>query len=115
MNRRDDSDQSDASSDSTGSDQHRLSDELFDETMGPGSAMAHLYRGEIHRMELWRGRLDRTTYWAVTIIAAILTWAFSSRDNPHYLILMESQSSPCSSSSRPVGSGDTISGARASG
>lgn len=61
---------------------------LFEEDMGPGSAMAHLYRGEIHRMERWRDRLDRTTYWAVTVIAAILTWAFSSQGNPHYLILI---------------------------
>lgn len=27
----------------------------------PGSPLAHLYRGEIHRMKLWRERLDRTT------------------------------------------------------
>lgn len=88
MTRRDNSDQPDNSSDSTSSERSRISEELFDETMGPGSAMAHLYRGEIHRMELWRARLDRTTYWSVTVIAAILTWAFSSSDNPHYLILI---------------------------
>lgn len=83
MTRRDDSGQPDDSS-----EHPRISEELFDETMGPGSAMAHLYRGEIHRMELWRARLDRTTYWSVTVIAAILTWAFSSSDNPPYLILI---------------------------
>ncbi|WP_251343800.1 DUF2270 domain-containing protein [Haloplanus halophilus] len=61
---------------------------LLDEEMGPSSAMAHLYRGEVHRMKLWRERLDRTTNWAVIIMAAILTWAFSSPDNPHYIILI---------------------------
>jgi uncharacterized membrane protein len=61
---------------------------LLDEEMGPSSAMAHLYRGEIHRMKFWRERLDRTTNWAVIVIAALLTWAFSSPENPHYIILI---------------------------
>lgn len=61
---------------------------LLDEDMGPSSAMAHLYRGEIHRMKFWRERLDRTTNWAVIVIAALLTWAFSSPANPHYIILI---------------------------
>lgn len=60
---------------------------LLDETMGPSSALAHLYRGEIHRMTTWRERLDRTTNWAVIVLAATLTWAFSSPDNPHYVLL----------------------------
>ncbi|MFC4451165.1 DUF2270 domain-containing protein [Halorussus aquaticus] len=60
---------------------------LLDEEMGPSSSMAHLYRGEIHRMKLWRERLDRTTNWAVIVLAAILTWAFSSESNPHYVLL----------------------------
>lgn len=61
---------------------------LLDEDMGPSSAMAHLYRGELHRMKLWRERLDRTTNWGVVVIAALLTWAFTSPDNPHYIILV---------------------------
>ncbi|GAA0203140.1 DUF2270 domain-containing protein [Halobaculum roseum] len=61
---------------------------LLDENMGPSSAMAHLYRGELHRMKLWRERLDRTTNWGVVVIAALLTWAFTSPDNPHYIILV---------------------------
>ncbi|WP_232688836.1 DUF2270 domain-containing protein [Halobacterium zhouii] len=61
---------------------------LLDEDMGPSSSMAHLYRGEIHRMKYWRERLDTTTNWAVIVMAAILTWAFSSPDNPHYIILV---------------------------
>ena len=61
---------------------------FFGEDIGPGSSMAHLYRGEIHRMKLWRERLDRTTNWAVIVIAAVLTWAFSAASNPHYVILV---------------------------
>ncbi|MFC7137795.1 DUF2270 domain-containing protein [Halobaculum litoreum] len=61
---------------------------LLDEDMGPSSAMAHLYRGEVHRMKFWRERLDRTTNWAVIVIAALLTWAFSSPSNPHYIVLV---------------------------
>jgi len=61
---------------------------LLDEEMGPSSALAHLYRGEIHRMKFWRERLDRTTNWAVILMAAILTWAFSSPSHPHYIILI---------------------------
>ncbi len=61
---------------------------LLDEEMGPSSAIAHLYRGEIHRMRFWRERLDQTTYWAIVIMSAILTWTFSSRSNPHYVLLL---------------------------
>lgn len=61
---------------------------LLDEQMGPSSAAAHLYRGEIHRMRFWRERLDQTTHWAILIMAALLTWTFSSQDNPHYILLL---------------------------
>nr|WP_211250848.1 DUF2270 domain-containing protein [Haladaptatus cibarius] len=53
------------------------------------SALAHFYRGEMDRTNTWRQRLNQTTYWAITLMAAILTWAFSSRENPHYLLLIE--------------------------
>ncbi|GAB7020814.1 hypothetical protein JCM18750_36760 [Halostagnicola bangensis] len=46
------------------------------------------YRGELDRETTWRSRLDQTTTWSVTIMAVILTWAFSSPDNPHYVILV---------------------------
>ncbi|WP_435345824.1 DUF2270 domain-containing protein [Haloarchaeobius sp. HRN-SO-5] len=61
---------------------------LLDEEMGPSSSLAHLYRGEVHRMKFWRERLDQTTNWAVIMMAAILTWAFSSPSHPHYVILV---------------------------
>lgn len=74
--------------DPTGREHRELGRGLFDEEMGPGSAMAHLYRGEIHRMRFWRERLDRTTHWSVIVIAAILTWAFSNPSRPHYILLL---------------------------
>jgi len=70
-------------------EEHRIIGEgLFEQEMGPSSSMAHLYRGELHRMTRWRERLDRTTNWAVTVMATILTWAFSDPGNPHFLILL---------------------------
>lgn len=74
--------------DPTGESERTIGQGVFEEEMGPGSSFAHLYRGEVYRMRFWRERLDRTTHWAIIVIAAILTWAFSSRSRPHYIILM---------------------------
>ncbi|WP_433627761.1 DUF2270 domain-containing protein [Halomicrococcus sp. NG-SE-24] len=74
--------------DSTDTKDEELGRGLLEENMGPSSAAAHLYRGEIHRMRFWRERLDQTTYWAIVIMSAILTWTFSSRENPHYILLL---------------------------
>ncbi|SDJ39072.1 Uncharacterized membrane protein [Natronorubrum texcoconense] len=52
------------------------------------TALGDAYRGELDRETTWRSRLDQTTTWSVTVMAAILTWAFSSPDNPHYIILV---------------------------
>lgn len=76
-----------ASFDPTGETERHIGRGMFEEEMGPGSSMAHLYRGEVHRMKFWRERLDRTTNWAITIMAAILTWAFAG-NNPHYIVLI---------------------------
>ena len=74
--------------DSSDTTHRELGHGLLEEEMGPSSATAHLYRGEIHRMKFWRERLDRTTNWAVLIISAILTWAFSRPGVPHYVLLI---------------------------
>ena len=52
------------------------------------SLLGHFYRGQMDRVTTWRGRLDQTSYWAVTIMAALLTWVFSSPGNPHYILLI---------------------------
>lgn len=57
------------------------------EVPGLSSLLGHFYRGEMDRVTSWSGRLDRTTNWAVTIMAAIITWAFTSPDNPPYILL----------------------------
>lgn len=65
-----------------------VGDELGSDVGSLSSLLGDFYRGEMDRMTSWRGRLDTTTNWAVTIMAAILTWVFSSPDNPHYLLLI---------------------------
>jgi uncharacterized membrane protein len=50
------------------------------------SAMVHFYRGEMHRSNVWRHRLDNTTNWAVITAGASLSFAFSSPANPHGVI-----------------------------
>jgi uncharacterized membrane protein len=50
------------------------------------TAMVHFYRGEVARSNIWRTRLDATTNWAVITAGATLSFAFSSPDNPHFAI-----------------------------
>lgn len=50
--------------------------------------MTRFYRDEMRRTVGWRQRLDTTTNWAVIVISALLTWAFSSETNPHYVLLI---------------------------
>lgn len=52
------------------------------------TAMVHLYRAEISRVNLWRNRLDTTTNWAVVTSAGAITFGFSSPQNPHFVILL---------------------------
>src|SRR6059058_5699130 len=53
-------------------------------------AMVHFYRGEVQRSNVWRGRLDATTNWAVITAGATLSFVFSSADNPHFAIPINS-------------------------
>jgi uncharacterized membrane protein len=43
-------------------------------------ALAHLYRGEVYRSTVWRGRLDATTNWAVVATGIALSVSFSSAE-----------------------------------
>ena len=74
--------------DPTARDQREIGREMVEQSTGLGSVMAHAYRGEMDQATTWRQRLDESTTWTVTVLAAILTWAFSSGDNPHYLLLV---------------------------
>ncbi len=69
-------------------EEREIGREMVDKSTGLGSVMAHFYRGEIDRITTWRGRLDQTTNWAVTVLAAILTYGFSTRDVSHAVLLV---------------------------
>ena len=69
-------------------EEREIGREMVDRSTGLGSVIAHLYRGEVDRAVNWRGRLDSTTNWAVTVIAAIIAYAFSSNDVAHSIILV---------------------------
>jgi len=51
-------------------------------------AMAHFYRGEVYRSNVWRQRLDTTTNWAVVTSAAIMTFSFSGSERTHLLLVL---------------------------
>ena len=53
-------------------------------------AIVHFYRGEVQRSNVWRTRLDTTTNWAVITAGATLSFVFSSADNPHFAIPINS-------------------------
>lgn len=52
------------------------------------TAIVHYYRAEIARMTSWRDRLDLTTNWAITVVAALLSVTLSTPDAHHGLLLM---------------------------
>lgn len=56
---------------------------VFDPT-----ALAHLYRGEMHRMTVWRQRLDITANWAILLTFGLTTFTLGSPEVPHYTLLL---------------------------
>jgi uncharacterized membrane protein len=52
------------------------------------SVMVHFYRGEIHRSITWRTRTDATTNWTILATAGMLSFAFSSPNTPHIVVLL---------------------------
>lgn len=52
------------------------------------TAICHLYRAEMHRMLVWRQRLDITSNWAIIIATALTTFALGSSEVPHYILLL---------------------------
>jgi len=57
---------------------------------GPGfdGAIAHLYRGEMHRMTVWRQRLDVTSNWSILLVVALTTFTLGSTAVPHFTLLL---------------------------
>jgi uncharacterized membrane protein len=59
----------------------------------PGTAgefitvLAHYHRAEIARMAGWRDRIDRTTNWAITVVAAMLSVSLSTPTAFHGVLI----------------------------
>lgn len=51
------------------------------------TAFAHYHRAEIARMAGWRDRIDRTTNWAITGVAAMLSLSLSTPSANHGVLL----------------------------
>jgi uncharacterized membrane protein len=60
--------------------------------LDPGQlqALIHLHRAEVGRMVAYRQRLDTTTNWSITSVAAVTTFSLGSATIPHeaFLFLM---------------------------
>ena len=51
------------------------------------TALVHYYRAEVARMSGWRDRLDRTSNWAITVVAALLSVSLSTPTAHHGVLL----------------------------
>jgi len=51
------------------------------------TALVHYYRAEMARMSSWRDRLDRTSNWAFTVTAALLSVSLSTPTAHHGVLL----------------------------
>ena len=71
----------------TGRQEREVAGELAADRSEFVGLMQHFYRGELGRTTAWRARIDRTTNWAVGLMATLITWTFSDPGNPHYIIL----------------------------
>jgi len=49
--------------------------------------MTHYYRAEMTRMNAWRARLDLTSNWSITVVAALLSVSLSTPSAHHGLVL----------------------------
>ncbi|MFP4508439.1 MAG: DUF2270 domain-containing protein, partial [Candidatus Acetothermia bacterium] len=52
------------------------------------AVLIHLYRGEIQRVNTWQGRLDKTPYWTLVMVAGMISWSFSAPNRSPALILV---------------------------
>lgn len=51
------------------------------------TVLAHYHRAEIARMAGWRDRIDRTSNWAITVVAAMLSVSLSTPTAHHGVLL----------------------------
>ncbi|MFP8951477.1 DUF2270 domain-containing protein [Natrialbaceae archaeon A-arb3/5] len=62
--------------------------EIADDAETLLAALPHYYRGEVSQSNTAQDRIDQTTNWAITVLAAFLSVVFSSPDMPAYLLLI---------------------------
>jgi len=51
------------------------------------NALAHFHRAEMGRMTGWRDRIDRTTNWAITVIAGMVSLSLSTPTAHHGVLI----------------------------
>lgn len=51
------------------------------------TTVSHFHRAEIARMAGWRDRIDRTTNWAITVVAAMLSLSLSTASAHHGVLI----------------------------
>jgi uncharacterized membrane protein len=51
------------------------------------TTISHFHRAEIARMAGWRDRIDRTTNWAITVVAAMLSLSLSTSSAHHGVLI----------------------------
>ncbi|MDT8265835.1 DUF2270 domain-containing protein, partial [Roseomonas sp. DSM 102946] len=51
------------------------------------NTLAHFHRAEMGRMAGWRDRIDRTTNWAITVVAGMLSVSLSTPSAHHGVLL----------------------------
>lgn len=51
------------------------------------NALAHFHRAEMGRMTSWRDRIDRTTNWAITVVAGMLSLSLSTPTAHHGVLV----------------------------
>ena len=66
----------------------QTTDHLADEASSFHMSMAHLYRGEMHRMTVWRTRIDTTSNWAVLLTIGLTTFTLGTLQVPAYILLL---------------------------
>lgn len=62
--------------------------EIADDADALLATLPHYYRGEVTQATSAHDRIDQSTNWAITVLIAVLSVAFSAPDRPAYLLLI---------------------------
>ncbi|UTF54155.1 DUF2270 domain-containing protein [Natronosalvus rutilus] len=82
------SDRADRANSPLDREDQEIAAEIADESDSLLALLPHYYRGEVSQANNAQDRIDQTTNWAITVIAALLSLVFSSREMPAYLLLI---------------------------